>query len=196
MELKKILKELEILGQENDASVEDRDRKYLNITRHTGQFLEVLIKASAVKRVLEIGTSNGYSTLWIASALPEDGHITTLEVSSFKVAQAQNNFKRAGLEHKIALVQADAMDFLESCDQLFDLVFLDADRSSYLQLAGRIVSLVRPGGLLVCDNAISHAEELDEFFCFINTSGEFTATTLPVGKGEFVACKNISQDTA
>lgn len=190
MKLKEILEELEKLGEENDASVEQRDRKYLNITREAGEFLAVLIKASSVRQVLEVGTSNGYSTLWIASALPADGHVTTLEVSPLKVSQATGNFKRANLDHKITVLQTDSTDYLKQANHQFDLVFLDADRSSYVQVADRIASLVRPGGLLVCDNAVSHAEELEEFINFVNSTGEFTNTTVPVGKGEFVACKN------
>ena len=190
MTLNEILEELEKLGKENDASVEQKDCKYLNITRDTGEFLAVLIKAGAVRQVLEIGTSNGYSTLWIADALPTDGHVTTLEVSPFKVSQATDNLKRANLYHKITVVQTDCADYLDQTIREFDLVFLDADRSSYIQLADRIVSLVRPGGLLVCDNAVSHAGELEEFMDFVKSTGEFTTATVPVGKGEFVACKN------
>ncbi|MGQ7260645.1 O-methyltransferase [Vreelandella sp. V005] len=190
MVLKGVLEELEKLGKENDASEEQKDRKYLNITRDTGEFLAVLIKANAATQVLEIGTSNGYSTLWIAAALPTDGHITTVEISSSKVIQAKDNFKRASLSHKITVVQAGAADYLEQANYQFDLVFLDSDRSSYIQLADQIVSLVRPGGLLVCDNAVSHAGELEEFIDFVNSTGEFTIATVPVGKGEFVACKN------
>ncbi|MFK7160763.1 O-methyltransferase [Marinospirillum sp. MEB164] len=191
MQLKYLLEELERLGKENDALIEQRDRKYLNITRDTGEFLAVLIKASAAKRVLEIGTSNGYSTLWIASALPEDGQVTTIEISSFKASQARSNFKQAHLDHKINLVEADCAVFFGAMNQPFDLVFLDADRSSYNRFADQIVSLVRPGGLLVCDNAISHAEELEEFIGALHAKGEFTSTTLPVGKGEFVACRSF-----
>ena len=126
MKLKELSEELETLGKENDASVEQKDRKYLNITRDTGEFLSVLIKAGAVRQVLEIGTSNGYSTLWIASALPEDGHVTTLEVSPFKISKAKSNFKRANLDHKITVVQMGAVDYLEQASHLFDLVFLGA----------------------------------------------------------------------
>src|SRR5690606_6901219 len=133
---------------------------------------------------------NGYSTLWIASALPKDGHVTTLEVSPLKISQARSNFKRADLDHKITVVQADAAGYLKQASDQFDMVFLDADRSSYIQVADRIVSLLRPGGILVCDNAVSHAEELKEFIQFVNSTGEFTTATVPVGKGEFVACKN------
>lgn len=79
MEFSAIMDELEQLGLENDQAQSDKSKKYLNITRDTGELLAVLIKATGAAKVLEIGTSNGYSTLWLASALPENGHIYTIE---------------------------------------------------------------------------------------------------------------------
>jgi predicted O-methyltransferase YrrM len=190
MDLKELLGELERLGENNDATVKEKELKYLNITRETGEFLAVLIKAGSVRQVLEVGTSNGYSTLWLASALPEDGHVTTLEVSSYKIEQASRNFKRANLDQKITVVQADAADYLSQGSMQFDLIFLDADRSRYIEFADQIIARIRPRGLLVCDNAVSHAPELEEFICFVKSTGDFTAVTVPIGKGEFVACKN------
>ncbi|MBZ9559969.1 MULTISPECIES: O-methyltransferase [unclassified Modicisalibacter] len=190
MNLDELLAELEELGDRHDATAETKARKYLNITRETGEFLTVLIKAGAVRHILEVGTSNGYSTLWLAAALPDGGHVTTLEISPDKADQARDNFQRAGLAHRITLVREDASRYLERAAGPFDLIFLDADRASYRGLAETIVALVRPGGLLVCDNALSHADEMRAFIDYINDSGAFTTTTVPVGKGEFVACKD------
>jgi predicted O-methyltransferase YrrM len=187
-----ILAELEMLGEDNDARVERKDQKYLNITRDTGELLAVLIKSGAVKQVLEVGTSNGYSTLWIASALPEDGHVTTLEVLPHKIEQANANFKRAELNHKINIIPSSVDSYFQKSDQKFDLVFLDADRTQYIDLAEEILARVRPGGLLVCDNAISHESEMRDFMNFVNETGEFTTALVPVGKGEFVACKETT----
>lgn len=190
MDLTKLLRELEQLGEENDATVEQKELKYLNITSDTGEFLAVLIKASAARQALEVGTSNGYSTLWLASALPEDGHVTTLEVSPYKIEQAARNFKRANLAHKITTVQDDASYYISQNSEQFDLIFLDADRSKYMEFARQVIVRVRPGGLLVCDNAVSHASEMEEFLRFVENTGEFTTVTVPIGKGQFVACKN------
>ncbi|WP_148255438.1 O-methyltransferase [Aidingimonas lacisalsi] len=195
MELELILEELERLGQDNDALATQRERKYLNITRDTGQFLAVLVKASAAKSVLEIGTSNGYSTLWLASALPDDGHVTTVEVSPQKIEEATSNFEKAKLGHQITIVKTDASSYLKQSDQRFDLVFLDADRSQYADVAQEIVALVRPGGLLICDNAVSHASELEAFMHAVAGTEEFTTALVPVGKGEFVACKRAPMPT-
>src|SRR6516164_5197650 len=96
--LDSVLAELEQFGKENDASTTERARRMLNITRDTGEFLAVLVKATLARRVIEIGTSNGYSTLWLASAARTiGGSVTTVEQSNYKVALASTNFTRAGL---------------------------------------------------------------------------------------------------
>lgn len=95
--LTELLRELEEFGSTNDAATDDRSRKMLNITHDTGVFLALLVKASKAKKVLEIGTSNGYSTLWLADAVGEGGSVTTIEQAPHKRAMAERNFQRAGL---------------------------------------------------------------------------------------------------
>ena len=96
--LESFLAELEQLGKTNDSSTPERARKMLNITRDTGEFLAVLIRATLARRVLEIGTSNGYSTLWLASAARAiGGSVTTVEFSDYKIGLASKNFDRSGL---------------------------------------------------------------------------------------------------
>ena len=98
-----LLAELEAFGEENDKIQTERPKRMLNITRDTGQFLAVLVKATASRRLLEIGTSNGYSTLWLAwAAQGVGGHVTTVERSEFKVSLARSNFERSGLSHVIS----------------------------------------------------------------------------------------------
>jgi len=97
--LQKLLLELEQFGSGNDGAIADRPRRMLNITRDTGEFLSVLVRAMNAQRVLEIGTSNGYSTLWLALAAKAiKGHVTTVELSDFKLALAAKNFERSGVE--------------------------------------------------------------------------------------------------
>ncbi|MGH1484691.1 MAG: O-methyltransferase [Cellvibrionaceae bacterium] len=188
--LGKLLRELEQEGTENDAQASTRDKKMLNITHDTGQFLSLLIKATQTEQILEIGTSNGYSTLWLADALPETGSVTTVEMSAEKIRQASINFKRAGLEENIVQVQKSAGDFFESLDKQYDFIFLDAERVEYMNFVTRVITALKPGAVLVCDNAISHAEELKDFIYYIENHPDFNSCTVPVGKGEFVAYKN------
>lgn len=182
-----LLAELEKKGEENDARTTERSRKYLNITRDTGQFLAVLLKAMQASSVLEIGTSNGYSTLWLASSLGTSGQVTTIEISPDKVREARDNFTRAGLAHMIQLIEGSAADYLRVQKARFDVVFLDAERSEYMDFADDVVAALKAGGVLVCDNAVSHQAELVDFMAYIEGQQAFTTCLVPVGKGEFVA---------
>jgi predicted O-methyltransferase YrrM len=189
MALKDLLTELEALGLANDERASQRSEKLLNITRDTGEFLTVLIKAARAETILEVGTSNGYSTLWLAAAVPDSGRVTTLEINPAKIEQARQNFQRAALEHRIELLAVDALEFFRQNQQRFDLVFLDAERVEYMGFADEVVASVKPGGLLVCDNATSHAAELADFVRYIEDGGLFACCTATIGKGEFIACK-------
>src|SRR5262245_34059388 len=125
-----LLAELERFGIDNDAVNSDRPRRMLNITRDTGEFLSVLIRATSARRVLEIGTSNGYSTLRLAEATRAiGGAVTTLELADYKVGLARENFRRSGLAAYITQVQYDAGRVLErAADASVDLLFLDSER--------------------------------------------------------------------
>jgi len=190
MELDKLLSELENYGEKNDTEVTERSQKLLNITRETGEFLSVLIKATMAENILEVGTSNGYSTLWLASSIPPSGMVTTLEVLPHKIEQAKRNFQNAGLEKRIDLVQTDAVEYFKTLNRQYDLIFLDAERTDYMKFAEDVTEALRVGGLLVCDNAISHRSELIDFTNYIKSHPDFTTCLVPVGKGEFLAYKD------
>lgn len=183
--------ELERFGKENDAAKTARAERMLNITRDTGEFLSVLARGMAAQRILEIGTSNGYSTLWLAEAAKATGgKVTTVEASQFKIDLAAANFARAGLEPIIDLVHDDAGRFLERSQQgAFDLVFLDSERSQYPGWWPRLDAALRPGGLLVVDNATSHAAELAPFVALVGADARYTSCLVPVGNGEYLAVK-------
>jgi predicted pyridoxine 5'-phosphate oxidase superfamily flavin-nucleotide-binding protein len=111
--LESLKAELEGFGEANDAATDERPRCMLNITRDTGEFLAVLVRATGARRVLEIGTSNGYSTLWLAEAARQiGGSVTTVELSEYKVGLASANFSRSGLSPYIKLVHDEASLFL------------------------------------------------------------------------------------
>jgi predicted O-methyltransferase YrrM len=190
-ELMDLLAELEDFGQQNDATITDRTRRMLNITRDTGEFLVVLVKAMDAKRVLEIGTSNGYSTLWLARAARDvGGAVTTVEVSKLKINLAKANFARSGLERFITLVHDNAGNVLEGMPEAsVDLLFLDSERPEYPGWWPDLKRLLRPGGLLVVDNATSHAEQMAPFVALVTADPTFTTSLVPVGNGEFLAVK-------
>jgi predicted O-methyltransferase YrrM len=189
--LKTLLDELAAFGAAHDGDAANGASRMLNITPDTGEFLAVLVKATGARRILEVGTSNGYSTLWLADAVaPIDGAVTTIELAPDKIGMARANFARAGLDTRITLLEGDAGTMLANLfDASFDLLFLDSKRSDYLDWWPDIRRILRAGGLLVVDNATSHAAELAAFTAAVRADTGFTTSLVPVGKGEFLAVK-------
>jgi predicted O-methyltransferase YrrM len=193
--LLQLLTELEQFSEANDNLVKDRSRHMLNITHDTGEFLSVLIRAMSAQRILEIGTSNGYSTLWLANAVrTTSGTVSTVEISDYKIELAAKNFLRSGLDAIITQIHSDAGQVLASAQNAaFDFIFLDSDRSQYPGWWPGIKRILRPGGLLVADNATSHAEQMLPFISLVRADREFTTSLVPVGNGEFLAVReNVS----
>jgi predicted O-methyltransferase YrrM len=185
-----LLHELEQFGKTNDETAQQRSQKMLNITHDTGVLLAVLIKASRCRAVLEIGTSNGYSTLWLADAVGSAGAVTTIDQAPHKVEMAARNFERAGLVPRITQVTDEAGRFLATApDAAYDFVFLDSERGQYVGWWPTLQRILRPGCLLVVDNAISHIQEMAEFSRAVVASPGYTSSLVPIGNGELVILK-------
>ncbi|HDX9010717.1 TPA: class I SAM-dependent methyltransferase, partial [Aeromonas dhakensis] len=165
MALEQLKRELELFGEQHDGAQHSRGSKMLNITRDTGELLAVLVQTRGAQVVLEIGTSNGYSTLWLAEAAKRlGGRVTTIEMDEGKRAMAATNFERAGLDPWIEQLAGDAGTLLPTLPKAaYQLIFLDSDRRHYQAWWPEIQRLLAPRGLLVVDNAVSHREELAEW---------------------------------
>lgn len=187
-----LLQELEQLGESNDADAASRADKLLNITPDTGRFLYQLARSTRAQAIVEVGTSNGYSTLWLAmAALVNGGAVLTLDVDANKQRMAEANLKRAGLENHVELKLADAGELLPELQAAsVDLLFLDADRSAYAGYWPEVQRVLRPGGLVVVDNALSHPAECAEFIDLVVATPGYLAETYAIGKGEFVILKD------
>lgn len=192
--LKSLLGELEQFGEANDARVSARHEKMLNITPETGEFLAILILAAKARRVLEIGTSNGYSTLWLAEAVKAiSGSVVTVELSAAKAELARHNLERSGLSHWVRQEVTEAGKFLgQQRPATFDLLFLDADREKYLAWWPWIQNALAPGGMLIVDNAVSHATELQGFIAQVRATPGWRSLVVAIGNGEFVALNPVS----
>jgi len=185
-----LLEKLAKLGEDNDARETARPRRMLNITRDTGRLLWILVQATGATRILEVGTSNAFSTIWLADAVRSTGgRITTLELNPEKIALARANLAAAGLEGVVDIVEGPAADTLAALSGPFDLVFLDADRPSYLTYLELVVSRLRPGGMLIADNVTSHAQELQDYLRRVKSHPQLFAVTVPIGNGEEIALK-------
>jgi predicted O-methyltransferase YrrM len=186
-----LLRELEAFGRANDARVTDRSQKMLNITPDTGEFLSILVRLQNAHRVLEIGTSNGYSTLWLADAVSgADGIVETVERNPEKARLARINFERSSLSRCIRLIEADAAEVLAAADAIYDFVFLDSERTEYLSWWPHILRVLRAGGLVVCDNAISHKYEFEQFLGAVRRTPNCSICLVAVGKGQLLILKH------
>lgn len=189
--LAELLDELQEFGTSNDAATNDRSRKMLNITHDTGVFLALLVKASKAKKVLEIGTSNGYSTLWLADAVDGDGSVTTVEQAPHKRAMAERNFRRAGLSPRIQQIEGEAGRFIATREPgEYDFIFLDSDRGQYADWWPSLQRILADGHLLVVDNAVSHAHQMEDFNRLVAASDGYLSSLSPIGKGELVILKD------
>jgi predicted O-methyltransferase YrrM len=130
-----------------------------------GRTLHVLVRLVGARRVLEIGTLGGYSTIWMARALPDDGELLTLEYAPAHAAVARANLERAGLGAKVTIIEGDALHSLarmtESGQPPFDMVFIDADKENYVAYLDYAIRLCRPGALIIADNVVRAGRVLD-----------------------------------
>jgi predicted O-methyltransferase YrrM len=123
---------------------------YLNVTTREGRVLRQLTEATGAKRVVEIGTSSGYSTIWLAMGVrSRGGKVLTHEIDPEKVKIARANFKKAGVDDLITIVEGDAHETIKQHKEPIDVVFLDAEKLGYLDYLQKLLPLVRPGGLIL-----------------------------------------------
>lgn len=137
----------------------------IQVSAGQGKFLYLLAKLSGARRILEIGTLGGYSTIWLGRALAEGGRLVSLEFDPSHAAVARANIEAAGLDGQVEVIVGPALETLpmlaEQRDASFDLVFLDADKINYVGYLEWAVRLARPGGLIVADNVIRAGAVLD-----------------------------------
>ncbi|SPB13611.1 O-methyltransferase [Caballeronia novacaledonica] len=135
------------------------------VAPNQGKLLQMLARLRGARRILELGTLGGYSTIWLARALPEDGTLLTLEAVEHHASVARKNIERAGLSSVVSIIVGDAVDTLEAFvrDSIppFDFIFLDADKQSYPAYLRLVLRLSRPGTVIVADNVIREGRVAD-----------------------------------
>jgi predicted O-methyltransferase YrrM len=186
------LDELYAHGRAHDEQREDRLQRLRNVEPETAELLGVLVRAMNATRVLEVGTSNGYSTIWLGDAAEAvGGTVLSIEIEADRTAQAASNLTEAGVADFVELRTQDAAEALASfADGAFDLIFLDADRTLYAGYWADLIRALRPNGLLVVDNTLSHAKELVEFSELVYAVAQVTSTVVTVGAGVLLVVKS------
>lgn len=184
--LRALLDRLYADGQEFDARHADREARRRNLEPDAAALLTLVARVGRARDIVEIGTSNGYSTVWLADAAQATGGmLTTVDVASTAAASA--NVREAGLATRVTFVTADGGEFLSRlADHSVDLLFLDANRPDYPGWWPHPRRVLRPGGVLAIDNVLSHPAEVASFLALL-AEADATSMTVPVGKGLHLA---------
>jgi predicted O-methyltransferase YrrM len=178
-------------GRSHDAAQDDRLARWRNVEPETAEMLGVLVRALAASRVLEIGTSNGYSTLWLGDAVEAvDGIVVSLELLPERTALAAEHVAQAGLSEAVELRTEDAARALASFDDAsFDVVFLDAERPFYVDYWPDLARVLARPGLLAVDNVLSHADEVADFRALVEADDRVVSSVVPVGAGVLLVAR-------
>lgn len=181
-------------GREHDDRQADRLDRWRNVEPESAQVLALLIRALAPRRLLELGTSNGYSTIWLADAARAvGGSLVSVEVDAARAERARENLARAGLDELVELRVEDAAATLSAgADGAWDFIFVDAERPAYPGYWPDLVRLLAPRGLLAVDNVVSHASELVEFRELVAGDERVVEALCPTGAGLLLIAREPS----
>ncbi len=194
-------------------SILDKTREdFWNVDNESANFLSLLIKTKGAKNALEIGTSNGYSAIWLANALKETGgKLTTIEFWDNRLNVAIENFKKAGVDDIIETRLGQAvmileemfmdfypgkntdnisnLDFNKTEEKLFDFVFIDANKSEYIKYFKLIDPMLKKGGMIVADNILSHYKKVEPYVKAITTHPNYQSQLIPLDTGMMISFK-------
>lgn len=169
------------------------------ITWETGAFFSIMLRSMGAKNVLEIGTSTGFSTIWMAEAVSvRDGSVTTIEMNTEKIERAQKNLSDARMDERVHIWQGAALDVLSTMtasgkyDSFFDFVLIDADKENTLSYFESSMQLVKSGGIIAVDNMLlpeKFAPIMNDFAQKLHENPAVRSVTLPIGNGEELILK-------
>ena len=183
------MRELERIDSYDRTDGTPRMKRLRQIPQEVGKFIAIVAAAAPVGRCIEIGTSAGYSTLWLALACRATGRtITTYEILDEKAELARHTFDAAGVSDVVEFVHGDALDHLSGCKGVA-FCFLDAEKEIYARCYEAVVPVMVPGGFLVADNAINHEATLRPMLDRALKDERVDALVIPIGKGELVCRK-------
>jgi predicted O-methyltransferase YrrM len=172
----------------------------IQVSAEAGHLLALLVRLLGATRILEVGTLFGYSGIWMARELPPGGRLDTIEIEQLHADAAEHWFERAGLSDRVVVHRGAAVDVLETLPGPYDIAFIDADKAPYAQYARLALERLRPGGLMIADNAIRQGRIVETgagadidgiraMHDMLAADSSLIATTLPVGDGMAIAVK-------
>ena len=165
---------------------------FWNVSHQTGNFINMLIKLMGAKNVLELGTSNGYSGLWIAKALKQTGgKLTTIEFYDKRQSIAIENFKKCGVNDIIKPLQGSACEVIESFtpEEKFDFVFIDANKKEYIEYFELVDKMITSNGIILADNILSHYEKVENYVNLLFERKDYQSQILDLGTGMMLSRK-------
>ena len=189
------------------ADTQDNPGKNMQISRDQGSFMHFLTAVTGSKKALEVGCFTGYSAIEVASALPQDGHLYTLDIDADILHQAKGYFQQADLENRIHVMEGPALDSLNALvadpehQESFDIAFLDADKSNMLNYYELALKLLKRGGLILADNVLWHGHVIDKsindtdttairkFNAFVKADDRVASTMLHISDGIYLIRK-------
>jgi len=195
----KRIEEQEQFEQENPYKIQNSE-KILAIGRNTGIFYNILLQSITAKKILEIGMSVGYSTIWFADAISKktDGKIITIDQDKNKIERAKRNFEGAGVSNLIEIRHGDALQILSDIKkdpnwaESLDFVFIDADKERYIQYFDAVLPMVKPGGIIGADNILfpeRYRKFTDPYVKHVRKNPNIRSVTIPIDNGEELSLK-------
>lgn len=180
------------IGLKLAQELEKTQHEFWNISRQTAEFISMLIKIHKPQRVLEVGTSNGYSALWIADALKDagnGGHLTTIEFYEKRQCIARENIEKCGLTEQVTFLQGSARELIKNLDFVPDFVFIDACKQEYIDYFNMLKDNLPQGAVILADNVISHAAKVQDFLQEIANDCRFQSQVLDLPAGMLMGYK-------
>ena len=170
--------------------LEKTAKQYTNIAPENGQFLAILLRSIQAKNVLEVGTSNGYSTIWLAAALKDTGgKLVTLEFDPGRAAMARAHLAEAELGDVVEIRVGNALDEIPKCTGPFDLVFLDAEKGEYRRYLELALPNIRSGGLIIADDTVTMRDEMPDYVDFVFNTPILHSVDIPLDDGVILSYK-------
>ncbi len=180
------------------------------IRKETQSLLKVLLLLKKPVKILEVGTAIGFSSILMSEYMPENGHITTIEKYEKRIPIARENFKRAGKEEKITLLEGDALEIMQSLDESYDMIFMDAAKGQYIRYLPEALRLLSPEGLLISDNVLQDGDVIEsrfaverrnrtihsrmrEYLYELKHNDNLQTTILPLGDGVALSVKKQTE---